>query len=178
MRSLKLTGQVVALAAVAGLLGLLVWRLTHQSHPPKVGGPAPQFSAKQLDGGTFTLASVRGKPVVMNFWASWCGPCKSEAAALEQRWQKYRSQGVVFLGVDYNDVSGDAKKFLSRHGVTYPTLLDGSGMIGDRYGLTGVPETYFIDRNGRIVGDHILGPITESKWAEAFDRGIKAALDS
>jgi cytochrome c biogenesis protein CcmG, thiol:disulfide interchange protein DsbE len=178
MRSLKLTGQVVALAAVAGLLGLLVWRLTHQSHAPKAGAAAPHFTAKRIDGGTFDLSSVRGKPVVLNFWASWCIPCKSEAAVLEQQWQRYRSQGVVFLGIDYNDVSSDARKFLERHGVTYPTLLDGSGAIGDRYGLSGVPETYFIDRTGHIVGEHILGPITNATWKAAFDRGIKAALGS
>jgi cytochrome c biogenesis protein CcmG/thiol:disulfide interchange protein DsbE len=178
MRTLKLTGQAVALVAVAGLLGLLVWRLTHQKHAPKVGGPAPHFTAKRLDGGTFDLSSARGKPVVLNFWASWCGPCKSEAGALEQRWQQYRARGVLFFGIDYNDVSGDAKRFLRKHRVTYPTLLDGSGAIGDRYGLSGVPETYFIDRRGHIVGDHILGPITSSKWAEAFDRSIKAALGS
>jgi cytochrome c biogenesis protein CcmG/thiol:disulfide interchange protein DsbE len=177
MRSLKVTGQLVALAAVAGLLGLLVWRLTHQSHPPKVGGPAPHFTAKQLDGGTFDLRSVRGKPVVLNFWASWCGPCKIEAAALERQWQRYRGR-VVFLGIDYNDPIGDARRFLDRHGVTYPTLLDGSGMIGDRYGLAGVPETYFIDRSGNVVGEHILGPITSAHWAAAFDRSIKAALGS
>jgi cytochrome c biogenesis protein CcmG/thiol:disulfide interchange protein DsbE len=177
MRSLKVTGQIVALAAVAGLLGLLVWRLTHQKHAPKAGGPAPHFTAKRLDGGTFDLRSVRGKPVVINFWASWCGPCKSEAAALERQWQRYKGR-VVFLGIDYNDVSGDARRFLQRHGVTYPTLLDGSGMIGDRYGLSGVPETYFVDRNGQIVGEHILGPITTPRWAAAFKRGVQAALDS
>jgi cytochrome c biogenesis protein CcmG/thiol:disulfide interchange protein DsbE len=178
MRSLKLTGQLVALAAVAGLLGLLVWRLTHQKHAPKLGAPAPHFTAKQLGGGTFDLKSVRGKAVVLNFWASWCVPCKTEAAALERQWQRHRGKGVVFLGIDYNDVSSDAKRFLERHGVTYPTLLDGSGAIGDRYGLSGVPETYFIDRKGRIVGEHILGPITTERWAAAFDRGIKAALGS
>jgi cytochrome c biogenesis protein CcmG/thiol:disulfide interchange protein DsbE len=179
MRTLKLTGQLVALAAVAGLLGLLVWRLTHQSHAPKIGGPAPSFTAKRMDGtGTINLASFRGKPVVINFWASWCNPCKSEAAALEQAWQRYRGQGVVFLGIDYHDVTGDARNFLAHHSLTYPTLLDGSGMIGDRYGLRGVPETYFVDRKGRIVGEHILGPITDPKWAAAFSRGVQAALNS
>jgi cytochrome c biogenesis protein CcmG/thiol:disulfide interchange protein DsbE len=178
MRTLKLTGQIVALTAVAGMLGLLVWRLTHQSHPPRIGAPAPAFSAKRMGGGRVSLASLRGKPVVLNFWASWCSPCKGEAAKLQQAWQQYRKQGVVFVGVDYHDVTSDARTFLEHHGVTYPTVLDGSGMIGDRYGLTGVPETYFVNRQGRLVGEHVLGPITNPKWLAIFRDSIRAALDS
>ncbi len=175
-RTLKLVGQVVALAAVGGLLGLLVWRLTHQSHPPKIGGPAPNFTLRRIDGsGTLDLASLRGKPVVLNFWASWCVPCKGEAKLLEQAWNRYRGR-VVFVGVDYHDVASDARTFLSRHGITYTTVQDGSGMIGDRYGLTGVPETYFIDARGRLVGSHIVGTIQNQ--TAAFDRGIEAALHS
>ena len=177
MRALKLTGQVVALAAVTGLLGLLVWRLTHQSHPPKIGGPAPLFSLKRIDGqGTLGLASLRGKPVVLNFWASWCVPCKGEAKTLERAWNRYRARGVVFLGVDYHDVTSDARTFLSHHDVTYPTVQDGSGMVADRYGVTAVPETYFIDRRGRLVGAHIVGTVVNQ--ADAFERGIEAALNS
>ena len=175
-RSLKLAGQGAALVAVAGLLALLVWRLTHQSHPPKIGGPAPNFSLKRIDGnGKLDLASLRGKPVVINFWASWCVPCKGEAKLLEQAWNQYRSQGVVFVGVDYHDVASDARTFLSHHGITYPTVQDGSGMVGDSYGLTGVPETYFVDRQGRLVGSHIVGTITNQ--VSAFRSGIKAAVD-
>jgi cytochrome c biogenesis protein CcmG/thiol:disulfide interchange protein DsbE len=175
VRTLKLTGQVVALAAVAGLLGLLVWRLTHQSKPPKIGGPAPAFSLKRVDDtGTLDLASLRGKPVVLNFWASWCVPCKGEAKMLEAAWRQYRSRGVVFLGVDYHDVTSDARTFLERHGVTYPTVQDGSGKIADRYGVSAVPETYFIDRKGRLVGEHILGTVVAAK--DAFHRGVEAAL--
>ena len=177
MRSLKLTGQVVALAAVAGLLGLLVWDLTHQKHAPPIGAAAPSFSLRRIDGtGTLGLASLRGKAVVLNFWASWCTPCKGEAAMLENAWQQYRSQGVVFLGVDYHDVTSDARTFLTHHGITYPTVLDGSGAVGDRYGLTGVPETYFIDRRGRLVGSHVVGTITNQ--ADSFRKGIEAALHS
>ena len=178
-RTLKLSGQVIALAAVAGMLGLLVWRLTHQSHPPKIGGPAPAFSLKRIDGsGVVDLAALRGKPVVLNFWASWCVPCKGEAAALETAYKRYRSQGVVFLGVDYHDVTGDARTFLNHHDVTYTTAQDGSGMVGDKYGITGVPETYFIDRRGRLVGFHIDGPINDPKLARQFEDGVRAALNS
>jgi cytochrome c biogenesis protein CcmG, thiol:disulfide interchange protein DsbE len=177
MRTVKLTGQVVVLAAVAGLLGLLVWRLTHQSKPPKIGTRAPGFSLKRVDSdGTLALASLRGKPVVLNFWASWCGPCKGEAKLLEQAWQRYRAKGVVFVGVDYHDVTGDARRFLERHDITYPTVQDGSGMIADRYGVSAVPETYFIDRRGRLVGEHIKGTVTDQR--DAFFRGVAAALGS
>ena len=177
MRTLRVTGQVVALAAVAGLLGLLVWRLTHQSKPPKIGGPAPAFSLRRLDtSGTLALASLRGKPVVLNFWASWCVPCKGEAKMLEDAWQRYRSQGVVFVGIDWHDVKSDARRFLDHHGVTYPTVLDGSGSITDRYGVVGVPETYFIDRRGRLVGEHIVGTVVNQK--DRFRSGVEAALGS
>jgi cytochrome c biogenesis protein CcmG/thiol:disulfide interchange protein DsbE len=175
MRTAKLTGQVVALAAVAGLLGLLVWRLTHQSKPPKIGGPAPTFTVPRVDSpGSIDLAALRGKPVVLNFWASWCVPCKGEAKMLESAWQQYRSRGVVFIGVDYHDVTSDAKTFLERHGVTYPTVKDGSGRIADRYGVSAVPETYFIDRKGRLVGEHIIGTVVHQQ--DAFHRGVEAAL--
>jgi cytochrome c biogenesis protein CcmG, thiol:disulfide interchange protein DsbE len=166
--------QATALVAVAGLFALLVWRLTHQSHPPKLGGPAPTFSAKRLQGdGSIDLASLRGKPVVLNFFASWCEPCKAESKVLEQASRQYADR-VVFLGVDYHDVTSDGRKFLRAHDITYPTVQDGSGKVGDLYGLTGVPETYFIDAQGRLVGSHIEGTVAHQQ--NAFFDGIKAAL--
>jgi cytochrome c biogenesis protein CcmG/thiol:disulfide interchange protein DsbE len=166
--------QATALVAVAGLFVLLVWRLTHQSHPPKAGGPAPTFTANRLDtGGRLSLASLRGKPVVLNFFASWCEPCKAESKVLVDAAHEYGNR-VVFLGVDYHDVTSDGRKFLRAHGITYPTVQDGPGNIGDKYGLTGVPETYFIDAQGRLVGAHILGTVAHQK--AAFYDGIKAAL--
>lgn len=175
-RPLKLAGQSLALLAVAGLLGLLVWNLTHQKHAPKIGGPAPNFTLKRLDGGRLSLAALRGKPVVLNFWASWCVPCKGEAKTLEQASQQYRKDGVVFVGVDYNDVASDARTFIAHHGITYTTLEDGPGNVANLYGLSGVPETFFIDRRGRLVGTHVIGTIVNQM--DQFREGVQAAIGS
>jgi cytochrome c biogenesis protein CcmG, thiol:disulfide interchange protein DsbE len=178
-RSLKLTGQLVALAAVAGLLGLLVWRLTHQQHAPKVGTAAPGFTLSLLTGkGEIDLTDLRGKPVVLNFWASWCGPCKSEAKVLEQSWRRYRGQGVVFVGVDFHDVARDARRFVAAHDLTFPVVQDGSGDVtSGRYGVSQVPETYVVGRAGKILV-HIAGPITSASFAGEFRRAVAAALRS
>ena len=178
-RPLKLTLQALALASVAGLLALLVWRLTHQQHPLKIGGPAPTFALDRLDGGgKLDLASLRGKAVVLNFWASWCGPCKSESQALQKAYLQYRNRGVVVLGVDYHDLVSDARSFVAKRRLTYPIVRDRTGLVSDRYDLTGVPETFFVSRTGRLVGYHIEGPIDQGGNAAKFKAGVRAALDS
>jgi cytochrome c biogenesis protein CcmG/thiol:disulfide interchange protein DsbE len=173
-RRLKLTGQLGAVALVAALLAVLGWRLAH-SGTKVAKGPAPRFTLPRLDGrGDVQLASLRGKAVVLNFWASWCIPCKQEAPQLERAWQRWRAQGVVVLGVDAQDFSGDAKRFRDRYGLTYPLLRDGPGKTLGDYGVIGFPETFFVDRTGRIVGDHVAGPVSRQK----LDRNIRRALRS
>jgi cytochrome c biogenesis protein CcmG/thiol:disulfide interchange protein DsbE len=172
---LKATAQLVALACVAGLLALLVWSVVHQHHAPGVGSTAPVFTLRRLDGpGKVSLASYRGKPVVLNFWASWCEPCKTEAAALERDWTSNRGRGVVFLGVDYHDLASDARRFVSAHALTFLMLEDGSGTVTGRYGISQVPETYVLNREGRVVA-HLRGPITDPGFAGEFQSAIAKA---
>ncbi|MDX6486739.1 MAG: cytochrome c biosis protein CcmG, thiol:disulfide interchange protein DsbE [Gaiellaceae bacterium] len=180
MRNARLTGQVVALAAVAALLGVLVWHLAHQPRGPKIGGPAPDFSLSRLDrDGMLALSSLRGKPVVLNFWASWCVPCKREAATLERLSHRYKSRGVVFVGVDANDSATDARRFIRAHGVTYPIVFDENGVIAaDGYNALNMPVTYFVDRAGRLVESRVLGPVSEKEHADQFRRGVEAAIGS
>jgi cytochrome c biogenesis protein CcmG, thiol:disulfide interchange protein DsbE len=174
-RRLKITAQLLALGLVAGLLALLVWQLGHQQHAPAVGAVAPTFTLHRLDGpGKVSLASLRGKPVVLNFWASWCEPCKSEAAALERDWSSYRGHGVVFLGVDYHDLASDARRFVSRHALTFTMLEDGSGNVTGSYGVSQVPETYVLSRQGRVVA-HLAGPITDPGFPDQFRSAIAKA---
>jgi cytochrome c biogenesis protein CcmG, thiol:disulfide interchange protein DsbE len=175
-RRLKTAGQLIALGCVAGLLALLVWQLGHQQHAPPVGAVAPAFTLRRLDGpGKVSLASYRGKPVVLNFWASWCDPCKSEAAVLERDWASYRNRGVVFLGVDYHDLSTDARRFVRAHALTFTMLEDGSGKVTGSYGISQVPETYVLNRQGRVVA-HLAGPITDPQFAGEFRNALAKAV--
>ncbi len=174
-RQLKLGGQALALALVAGLLALLVWTVAHPNHVPK--GAAPNFTLPRLSGGgDIELASLRGKAVVLNFAASWCVPCKQEAPLFEGLWQRYRSRGVVVLGIDAKDFRGDGRRFVSRHGITYPFAYDGPGRMYDRYGLTGFPETFFVGRSGKLVA-HIPGAVGKGDLPQVV-RYIRRALSS
>lgn len=170
---LKSVAQILSLVCVAGLLALLVWKLTHQQHAPPVGSPAPAFSLPVLGGpGLVSLASLRGRPVVLNFWASWCPPCKSEAEVLEEDWLRYRSRGVQFFGIDDNDLPGDARTFIAAHRLTFPMLDDGPGNVTRRYGISQLPETYVLNAKGTIVA-HLAGPVNSTEFASAFRAALR-----
>jgi cytochrome c biogenesis protein CcmG/thiol:disulfide interchange protein DsbE len=168
---LKLTGQVLAVALVAGLLALLVWKVAHGSG--KTAQPK-NFNLPRLDtSGKLELASLRGKVVVLNFMASWCVPCKQEAPAIETVWKQYRSEGVVVVGVDSKDFSGDARSFMRRYGLTYPVVRDGDGALWGPYGVTGVPETRVIGRNGKYIGTQFYGATTASELRSSIEQALR-----
>ncbi len=160
------------------LASLLVWRLTHQTPPPQVGARAPAFSLPRLTGnGDVSLRSFRGRTVVLNFFASWCAPCKREAPDLESVWRHYRSDGLVVLGVDSGDTRGAAREFLSAHGVTYPIVFDpGQTLALGAYAVPGLPVTYVLNPQGRIVGNPVVGPVSDQGYSEEFTRELKAAM--
>jgi cytochrome c biogenesis protein CcmG/thiol:disulfide interchange protein DsbE len=173
--------QGAALAVVAGLLVLLGLRLVADDHAQALAADvasgkapaAPRFTLRRLDGeGELDLASLRGRVVLLNFWASWCGPCKQEAGLLEQAWRRWRSRGVVFVGVDAQDFDTDARRFVRRHGITYANVHDGPGTTSARYGVSGFPETWFVDRSGKLVVEHVSGPLA----ADRIDRDLRLAL--
>ena len=180
----KLVGQALAVGLVVALLGLLVWKVVKDESGGAAAKleagkkpPAPAFSLERLDrDGTLSLASLRGKGVVLNFWASWCIPCKDEAPLLQKTWVDNQDRGLVVVGIDAQDFRGDARAFVRRFGLTYPIVHDGKGSTLGRYGVTGFPETFFVDRRGRLVGDHIVGGIDAGTNLEKFRMGVELAL--
>lgn len=120
--------------------------------------------------GRVRLAELHGTPLVLNFWASWCPPCREEAPVLERVWREAGRSGVLFVGLDMEDVRDDARAFLREFRSTYPNIREGAKATSRRYGATGLPETFFISSRGQIVS-HVIGAVT----AEQLRAGIGAA---
>jgi cytochrome c biogenesis protein CcmG/thiol:disulfide interchange protein DsbE len=137
---------------------------------PLMGKTAAPFTLTTFEGQPLSLEALRGRVIVINFWASWCHPaCYEEAPALERGWQAYRERGVTFVGVDIQDKAEAATKFIRDFNLTFPNALDSQGKVSVDYGVYGVPETFFIDRQGRIRGKHV-GAVTDQTIREQVDR--------
>jgi cytochrome c biogenesis protein CcmG/thiol:disulfide interchange protein DsbE len=152
---------------LVGVVAMFAWALSREQTlaSPLVGKPAPAFSMPLYAAdSTVTLEKLRGTPVVLNFWASWCLSCRDEARVLEAGWQRY-GPGVAFVGIAVNDDEGPAEDFIRRYGKTYHLGSDVDGSVAVDYGLYGVPETFFIGRDGTILSRHI-GPLTSEDLAQ------------
>lgn len=183
--------QLASLLAVAGLLALLVWRIAFGEGGAKLvsaikegkrpAAPAfdlpviwtrvetwPAILRQAIVDERVSLAELRGYPVVINFWASWCIPCKTEAPRLAASARAHAGK-VVFLGIDIQDFTSDARRFLRRYDVNYVSIRDGGDATGNRYGLTGLPETYYLDARARIVA-HSVGEVSRRELEQGIAR--------
>src|SRR5215212_692427 len=174
MRRLLAPIPIAVLCVLVALVALLGYGLASNAPDRKVENalvtgdrePAPEVDLPKLSGkGNASLADYRGHVVVLNFWASWCDPCRAESPLLQRWHERLDKRGATVLGVDVQDVSGDARDFVAKYGLTYPMLRDGPGDVRDEYGILGLPETFVIDPRGRVAAV-ARGPVDEAWMRE------------
>ncbi len=179
-----MTRRLAVLAAILGpavaVLALLAYgfgREPKDIRSPLIARPAPAFTLTLFDGSMVRLEDFKGKIVFLNFWASWCPPCRAEARVLEEAWRKYKDDGVVFLGINTQDTAEAARDFLEEFSITYPNGQDPGGKIAIDYGTWGLPESFFIDTAGRITYKHVgaIGSETLLAKVEEARRGVASA---
>jgi cytochrome c biogenesis protein CcmG, thiol:disulfide interchange protein DsbE len=175
--------QAAAVAVVASLVVLLAFQVFAKSRGDNLVDavrkgetpPAPDLVLPALDGDKrIALADFRGKAVVLNFWASWCRPCKEEAPMLQDAYERYRDEGLVVLGVDAHDLRPDARRFVERYDLTYPIVHDGPGRSLERFGLAAFPETWWVDRRGRLVA-YVQGEFSRAELERNIERALGEA---
>jgi cytochrome c biogenesis protein CcmG/thiol:disulfide interchange protein DsbE len=164
-------GRILVWAGLLALLALLALGLMRtQQGSVSVGQRTPDFTLTTFEGEQISLAGLKGRVIVINFWASWCKPCEAEAVDLETAWRFYEPRGdVVFLGVDWTDTEPAAKAYLEKFDITYPNGPDLGTRISQSFRITGVPETYIVDRKGDLA-------FVKISPFESLDE-IKAAID-
>ncbi|HKV44855.1 MAG TPA: TlpA disulfide reductase family protein [bacterium] len=169
--------RAALLIPVAAVLGVLAWAMVHHERSLEIGEalargdtpPVPAVTLLDFDGHQVSLAALRDHPMVVNFWASWCVPCREEAPLLEGIWKEYRARGVIVLGIDTQDLTSPARRFLGQFGITYRNLRDPDGTGGHLFGTTGVPETFFVGADGRIRGKFPGEQGAPAVWREAVE---------
>ena len=176
----KVVGIVVLGLVVAAFLSLMGLGLVNKSSVTGLSGitrvqkPAPDFTLPLMDGGELVLSQHLGQPVVINFWASWCPPCRDEARPLERTWRAYKDKGVLIVGVDIQDTDAEGIAYLREFGITYPNGTDLNGEITVDYGVIGLPVTFFVNRDG-VVERRWVGAIGEAQlvaWVEELAAGV------
>lgn len=164
------TAALVPIVLLAALGFVMVGRLPVSS-PAVVGSAAPDFSLADLDGNPLRLADLRGRPVILYFWASWCGPCVEEFPLLREASARHEQHGLAVVGIVVDDRSEAARDFMARNGATWPAAMDPGGRVAAAYGILGPPQTYFIGADGTIAARH-FGQMT----ADAMDRQLATIL--
>jgi cytochrome c biogenesis protein CcmG/thiol:disulfide interchange protein DsbE len=151
-----------------GFLALLVWGMLNKepitglSGVTMVNRPAPDFTLETFNGDTLSLQDLQGRPVIINFWASWCPPCRIEAPLLERTWRAYKERGPIFIGVNIQDRKEDALNYIREFDITYPNGPDPTGEIAIDYGVSGLPVTFFVSKRGEVV----------RRWVGAVEKSV------
>ena len=159
----KLLFSVMVVVSALGLLGMA-------GRPPLVGGPAPEITLKDLQGQEVRLSDLRGKIVLLNFWATWCKPCKDEMPAMQASYDKLRGQGLVVLAVNELEDTEKVIEHIRSHGHTFTVVMDHDNRVANRYGVVGLPASFIVDRQG-IVREQIFGSVlTEDRITEMVKR--------
>ncbi len=175
MNILNTFTKIAIFVIILLLIGLMGYAIFNKSGSkkisPLVGKPAPVFNLELYGGGTINLEEFHGKPVLINFWASWCIPCRDEAPALESAWSKYKDKGIHFVGVNIWDDNENALAYLSKYGSQYPQGKDPNDQVQLDYGVGGVPETYFVNSEGMIT-DKFTGPLKVEYIDYFMDRAL------
>lgn len=167
-------GVILAWVFVLGLLLIVgIGLIRTQQGPLGVGDEVPDLTLTTFDGELIPFEGLAGNVVVINFWASWCKPCEQEAAELEQAYQMYKDEGIVFLGVDYVDTDTEARGYLEKFGITYPNGPDLGTRISQAFRIRGVPETYIMDPDGRLAAVKI-GPYSSLEEIQRQIEGVIA----
>lgn len=168
-------GGILAWLGLAALLVMLFWALLRtQQGPVRIGSSVPDFSLTTFNGDTYRLSELRGKVVVINFWASWCKPCEQEAADLEAAWRYYQGRGdVIFLGIAWTDTEKKSLQYLEKFDITYPNGPDLGTRISQAFRTTGVPETYILDKNSNLAYIKISPFMSQEEILRAIDPLLK-----
>lgn len=162
---------IVVLLIIVVIGAVFAFGLIRQQAGQPTSGAAPTFSLQTFDGKPISLSDLRGQVVVINFWASWCAPCQTEAPELQAAWEQYKDRNVVFLGIAYTDTEREARKFLEKHSITYINGLDFKTAISEEYAIQGVPETFIVDRQGNISA-FVPAPLTQSQLSQLIDTAL------
>jgi cytochrome c biogenesis protein CcmG/thiol:disulfide interchange protein DsbE len=167
-------GSIVLLIGIALTAVVFGIALARQNQTQPETGAAPDFTLTTLDGGEIRLSDQRGTVVVVNFWASWCIPCRDEAPVLQSIWEQYRDRGVLVMGVAYTDTETGARAFIAEYGQTYPNGMDLGTRISDLYHIQGVPETFVVDQQGNVV-EFIYAAVNEADLSALLDSILEGA---
>ena len=179
--SRRTVGFVTVVVPVTALVALMAWALVQSGgNPGGLGindafgevsisrGPAPPLALSLLDGGNIELADLKGKVVMVDFWSSWCPPCIAEAPDLAATYREYQGRQVEFLGIAIWDEDREVNRYVERFGIGYPNAIDARGRVAINYGVRGIPEKYFIDRDGQLLRK-VVGPVSAEELRTIID---------